>query len=381
MTDGLQTSNQADSRFSNQSMTINYGRIHHRNVPTAAKASHNDDDESYRKRFRPVPSVNICESSLAVMIQYNTSATNVPMMAAFALVLGGNAISKDHLKKCDDREKVGRKTYEGGGKGEGRENPFQPKTNNQETKTRPASSRVKIDRTNKLLLASFMMMATDGWCIYYGREGEVIPPGVTRVRIHESLTVIPARAFYRNPNIRVVECHVDVKTVEAWTFRWCPSLRRVIMPGVEVVEERAFAECHALAIVECGKLKIIGNSAFDGCKSLTSINLPSTKIVEGWAFWGCEALTNVKFGKELESIGRVAFYRCTSLERITIPLKDGRIAADDTFQMCEKLKQVDLVEGEILRDTIAALLLEEWRNDMKNKIDAIHQILPTTPAG
>eukprot|EP00984_Skeletonema_dohrnii_P002001 scaffold667_cov103-Skeletonema_dohrnii-CCMP3373.AAC.13 len=56
-------------------------------------------------------------------------------------------------------------------------------------------------------------MAADGWYIYYGREGEVIPPGVTRVRIHESLTVIPARAFRGNRHIEEVECHDRVKTV------------------------------------------------------------------------------------------------------------------------------------------------------------------------
>ena len=29
-----------------------------------------------------------------------------------------------------------------------------------------------------------IMMAADGWHIYYGRDGEIIPPGVTRVRIY-----------------------------------------------------------------------------------------------------------------------------------------------------------------------------------------------------
>ena len=45
------------------------------------------------------------------------------------------------------------------------------------------------------------------------------------------------------------------------------------------------------------------------------------------------------------------------------------------------MKHVDLVEGAILRETIAVSLLEEWRNDMLREIDAINQILPTTPAG
>ncbi|KAK1733391.1 hypothetical protein QTG54_015950 [Skeletonema marinoi] len=224
-------------------------------------------------------------------------------------------------------------------------------------------------------------MAVDGWHIYYGRDGELIPPDVTRVRIHESVTVIPARAFYINRTIEEVKCHDRVKTVEEYAFFNCTSLGRVIMPGVEEVKKCAFNRCRALTDVECGKLERIRYGAFYGCKSLTSIDLPSTKIVDMCAFWNCTALTNVKFGKELESIGRTAFYECTSLERIAIPLKEGMITENNIFQGCKKLIHVDLVEGEQLHGTIAALLLEEWRNDMNDKLGAINQSLPTTPAG
>eukprot|EP00985_Skeletonema_marinoi_P014523 scaffold7364_cov73-Skeletonema_marinoi.AAC.3 len=222
-------------------------------------------------------------------------------------------------------------------------------------------------------------MAADGYYIYNGTG--VIPPGVTRVRIHESLTVIRAYAFCENPNIEELDCHDRVKTVKAGAFRECTSLRVVRMPGVEVVEEYAFYFCKALTVVECDKLERIGRSAFAFSTSLGSINLPSAKIIGDGAFNYCKALKNVKFGKELESISWGAFSRCTSLERIAIPLKEGMITADNIFQGCKKLVRVDLVEGEVLRDTIAALLLEEWRNDMKDKLVAIDQSLPTTPAG
>eukprot|EP00984_Skeletonema_dohrnii_P027262 scaffold16761_cov72-Skeletonema_dohrnii-CCMP3373.AAC.1 len=222
-------------------------------------------------------------------------------------------------------------------------------------------------------------MAADGWHIYNAMG--VIPPGVTRVRIHESLTVIPAYAFNGNIDIEEVECHVGVKTVKERAFQDCPFLRRVIMRGVEVVEHGAFAECYALTDVECDKLERIERCAFGSCRFLRSINLPSAEIVGVGAFAGCTALTNVKFGKELESIGDGAFVDCTSLERITIPLKDDMITADNIFTGCKKLKQVDLVEGEILRDTIDALLLDEWRNNMKDEIGVINQILPNTSAG
>lgn len=67
-------------------------------------------------------------------------------------------------------------------------------------------------------------------------------------------------------------------------------------------------------------------------------------------------------------------------ERITIPLKGGVIASDYAFMGCEKLKDIDLVEGALLRETIAALHLEGWRNDM-NEINSINQILLNAYAG
>ena len=153
------------------------------------------------------------------------------------------------------------------------------------------------------------------------------------------------------------------------------------MRGVKVVGWGAFCCCETLEIVECDKLEIIGYGAFDFCKSLRSINLPSARIVGRCAFVSCTDLTYVEFGKELESIIRGAFSDCTSLERITIPLKDGMITADDIFRGCENLKHVDLVEGGGVHETIAALLLEEWKNDMNEEINSINEILSNTPAG
>eukprot|EP00984_Skeletonema_dohrnii_P028543 scaffold18581_cov183-Skeletonema_dohrnii-CCMP3373.AAC.1 len=213
----------------------------------------------------------------------------------------------------------------------------------------------------------------------YTGVADELPHDATHVTIDESVRVIPEEAFYDNPNIVEVICDLNVKKVERGAFQYCPSLRRVIMPGVEVVEYQAFLGCKALAEVECGKLEIIKEEAFRWCRSLSSIDLPSARIVEGWAFSNT-ALTDVKFGSKLERIENLAFISCPSLERITIPLKDGMITHDSIFPGCLDLDHVDLVEGE-LHETIAALQLEEWRNDMHEEIDSINQILPTVDAG
>ena len=226
---------------------------------------------------------------------------------------------------------------------------------------------------------AFTMMAPHYYVFTGG--GERVPWHVTHVLIDKALNYVPAQAFEGLPNIEEVICHDGVEKVEPWAFYKCPSLRRVIMPGVKVIERNVFDECEALTYIECGKLERIGQQAFGRCKSLSSIYFPSVKIVNNYAFTSCKNLVNAKFGKGLETIVGGVFYNCTALERITLPLKASLIIIDNTFQLCPKLNSVDLVEREILDEIIDALLLEEWKNDMNEEIDSINQVLPNASAG
>ncbi len=219
-----------------------------------------------------------------------------------------------------------------------------------------------------------IMMAPE-YYIFTGSE--VIPWHITHVYV-VNLSAVPAQAFRNHPNIEEVECDAGVEKIEEFAFDNCASLRRVIMPGVKVVGTAAFQQCRRLTYVECGKLERIVAYAFQLCTSLSSIDLPSIKIVEMRAF-GCTNLLNVKFGEDLESIGEEALRKCHSLERITLPLKDGLITDDSIFRFCNKLGRVDPVGG--VHETVAALLFEEWRNDMNNEIDFINRILAKLSAG
>jgi len=231
---------------------------------------------------------------------------------------------------------------------------------------------------------NYITMAAEGDAIEYLYTAEdpdvIVPRDAINVIVANSATVIWFAAFREHPKIATLFCPVGVETIEDGAFFQCRCLRRVIMLGVREIETAAFGGCEALTDIECGKLEIIGRKAFFECKSLRIIDLSAAKIVQWHAFQRCSALTDVKFGKELETIGYGAFNNCTSLQRITIPLKDNMITEDNTFQECENLKHVDLVEGQI-HETIAALQLEEWRNDMNEEIDSINQILPTVDAG
>eukprot|EP00984_Skeletonema_dohrnii_P000697 scaffold211_cov83-Skeletonema_dohrnii-CCMP3373.AAC.3 len=222
----------------------------------------------------------------------------------------------------------------------------------------------------------------DNYITYTYRGGERldIPLDATHVTVDASVSVILVEAFRGHPSIVEAVFHDKIEKVGRFSFAFCPCLRRVIMPGVEIVEENAFDGCEALTDVECGKLENIKHGAFSNCNSLRSIDLPSAKIVEEGAFGWCEALNEAKCGSKLDRIENLAFSFCPSLERITIPLKDGMMNDDSIFTGCLDLVHVDLVEGAV-HETIAALPLEEWRNDMNEEVDTINQILPTVDAG
>ena len=232
-----------------------------------------------------------------------------------------------------------------------------------------------------------MVAAEGGYNIvrftYTGAEGERIPDEATHITVGNSCTFVRANSFSGHRNIVELVCHLYVKTIERHAFNNCPSLRRVIMPGVKIVETGAFFCCTALTDVECGMLKAVAHEAFRQCEALSSINLPSVREVDD-AFDGCRALTDVKFSRQLVRIESGAFNNCQSLERITFPLKDDIITNDGyfLFQVCAQLRHVDLAERAELQETFAGLhYFEDWRNDMNEEIDSINQILPNTPSG
>ena len=195
-----------------------------------------------------------------------------------------------------------------------------------------------------------------------------------------SVTTIPAEFLLGNLNIVELICEPGVKRIEEAAFAYCRRLQRVVLFGAKDVEAHGLVACEALENVECELLERVGEYAFRSCVSLGSINLPSIQRVARGAFIDCLALTHVTFGDDLEAIQTMAFFRCSSLEWITIPLKDGLFTDNTIFTACDCLKRVDILEGPI-HDTANALLLDEWKIDMSNEIDSINQILPGANAG
>jgi hypothetical protein len=221
------------------------------------------------------------------------------------------------------------------------------------------------------------MMQNDDEIFVYTGGDQVVPRNVRRVRIDQSVKIIPVGAFLSRRSLMYVEFHNDIERIEKWAFHGCVSLRRVKLLGVKVIEWAAFDSCSGLTDVEGDKLESIEQEAFSDCTSLRSVKMPSVRTIGEWAFAHCHKLTELDLPADLDTVGQDAFDDCPSLQRITMPLKDDMIGAD-VFYKCPNLTTLNLVGG--IHKTVASLHMESWRNEMREEIDRINEILSSTPA-
>ena len=213
--------------------------------------------------------------------------------------------------------------------------------------------------------------------VYTGGD-QVVPRDVRRVRIDKSVKIIPNEAFFNREHLIHVEFHDGIETIGKWAFHRCSSLRSVKLMGVKIIAVEAFYNCVGLLDVEFGdKLETIGTGAFQFCRSLRTIKMPSVKTIGMWAFGTCVQLTDLDLPEGLETIQERAFSSCHELKQIAMPLNCVVIAIE-LFWLCPKLTTVDLVGG--VHNTVASLHLDSWRNEMKDEINRINQVLPNTDA-
>jgi len=89
----------------------------------------------------------------------------------------------------------------------------------------------------------------------------------------------------------------------------------------------------------------IGRYAFYGCSSLTSIILSNSVTSIGYgAFSDCSSLTSITIPDSVTSIGDYAFYNCSSLTSITIP-DSVRSIGDSAFSACSSLTSITISDS------------------------------------
>ena len=217
------------------------------------------------------------------------------------------------------------------------------------------------------LTASAFNFMVDG--IAYNRTSNNTVEVASGGNYSGSLT-IPSSVIYGGTTYSVTK-------IGSWVFANCSGLMSVTIPNsVTSIGDEVFFNCTGLEsiTVESGNAKYdsrnncnaiiesaskiliagckntvipnsvtsIGKYAYYGCTSLTSVSIPNSVItIDDYAFSDCNGLTSVNIGNSVTSIGNSAFFRCTGLTSLTIGNSVTSIG-NRAFQNCSGLTSVNI---------------------------------------
>ena len=184
---------------------------------------------------------------------------------------------------------------------------------------------------------------------YTGPGGDVVVP--------EGVTSIGGWAFVdRCKSLTSLTLPQSLTSIDSWGFSICTSLTSIIV----FEENQTYTskdgiiyskDMKQLLLCPQGKtgsislpqgLTSIGKRAFYGCTSLTSITLPyGVKTIEEKAFAGCASITEILIPESVVEIYEGAFSNCRSLIKITIP-DSVTYLGPEAFKGCSCLTKVKL---------------------------------------
>ena len=227
---------------------------------------------------------------------------------------------------------------------------------------------------------------------------------LTNITIPASVTGIGSSAFSGCANLTDIAVAPNSQLQTIGGFSGCISLANIIIPvSVTRIGANAFSGCTNLTNITIpSSVTFIGANAFSGCTNFTNITIPSSvTFIDSEAFLGCTALTEINFnatspfgtsigtnifqnagqagstvtanigadvqripaglfqnskvsvvnflGNNVYSIGASAFYNCTSLTSIAIPISVTFICSE-AFSGCTKLTNITIPTSVTLID-------------------------------
>ena len=174
------------------------------------------------------------------------------------------------------------------------------------------------------------------------------------VTLPNSVTSIGDRAFYNCSTLTSIVIPNSVTSIEAVAFYKCSSLTSITLPNsVTSIGDGAFAGCSSITsmVVERGNtiydsrencnaiIETASNTLIAGCQSTTIPN--SVTSIGRHAFFYCSTLTSITIPNSVTSIGSSAFEDCSALTTITIPNSVTSIG-DYVFWGCSSLTSITL---------------------------------------
>lgn len=145
------------------------------------------------------------------------------------------------------------------------------------------------------------------------------------IKIPSSVVLICNYAFSRCSSLKKItfEDSSLLKEIGKGSFYGCISLENISIPStVTSINDHSFHECSLINKIFLPSVNSIGKYAFAKCSSLEEVifdeNILFQNIKEGF-FSECKELKQITIPPSVTSIRIHAFDKCTSLQHMTIP--------------------------------------------------------------
>ncbi len=163
--------------------------------------------------------------------------------------------------------------------------------------------------------------------------------------------------FYKCPNVKNINLKEGVTKISQYAFEECPSPDAIVFPdSLKVIEGYAFPDTVFENIYITKNIQSISNASFGGVSSYTVDESNPYLVAENGILFSKDKSTLVAYPKGktdstvyhipeyVKTIQSSAFYGCSVLEKITIPMGVAKIDYD-TFRDCTSLKYMVIPDG------------------------------------
>ena len=149
------------------------------------------------------------------------------------------------------------------------------------------------------------------------------------VQFPNTLEIIDNQAFERCCNLKSISIPASVTFIDSSAFSHCPHLEHIeVDPGNRMYR----SESNTILTADGSKLVLgckssvipdevstIGDRAFFGCSGLGHIDIPlSVKVIEDLAFYKCGGLRRIVIPDSVKEMGAYLFYNCARLKKIIL---------------------------------------------------------------
>ena len=195
--------------------------------------------------------------------------------------------------------------------------------------------------------------------VYPAYISVTVPASVTYNEYTYPVTTIGASAFEGCSNLQSVTLPATLTKISTYAFYGCVKLSNVnLHEGLTSIEQGAFYNCNLSSVTIPSTMTSIGSGAFKANPLTTVVWLPANCSIgtgdNAPFFSSSSKITSFTFGDQVETIpsylcknmslldtGQYAFYGCTSLKSINLPVTQKTLPTS-FLEGCSSLESIEL---------------------------------------